>query len=214
MKNSLAALEQGIELGQEGAIARVFPVIPEREREPGAAHLPHAPEGAVDGRGRAPDDRCCDAPPSRARRTCSCATFAPVTRELLRHAQQRLDTFTQRRRARGPVVHLRVDVDGPLAAPGRIGPLVPDPLQVGRLRTRARARQQQVAAELEIQRRSARDRAPSRSASRVRRWAAARPSLLPRSQRHARDSVAGNPPRGAHAAWRNRIATRPRAARG
>ncbi len=52
----------------------------------------------------------------------------------------------------GPVVHLGVDVVGPVAGPHRAAVLVPDALQVGRLRPRAGGRHQQVTAEVEHQR--------------------------------------------------------------
>jgi hypothetical protein len=130
------SLQQWIELGEECAVTRVLEVIPEREREPGAAHLPHAPHGAVDGRGRPPDVGIVVRDPAARAVHLLCDPRA-ANRELLRHAQQRLDASGQGRRSGRPVVHLRIDVDRPLAAPGRVRPLVPDSLQVRGLRALA-----------------------------------------------------------------------------
>jgi hypothetical protein len=49
-----------------------------------------------------------------------------------------------------------VDVDRVLSAPRRIHPIVPDALQVGGLRARARARNQKVAPELKVESRQRR----------------------------------------------------------
>ena len=51
-----------------------------------------------------------------------------------------------------PVVDLRIAIDRPVGRPGRVQVLVPNPLKVGWLAARARRRDQQVAAELEIKR--------------------------------------------------------------
>src|SRR5579875_450186 len=51
-----------------------------------------------------------------------------------------------------PVVHLRVDVDGVLRSPRRIDRLVPDALKIRGKRTRARAGDEQVSAELKVDR--------------------------------------------------------------
>ena len=67
--------------------------------------------------------------------------------------RQRIHRLGQVGRERRPVVHLGVDVDGVLAAPRRRHALVPEALQVRRLRTGPRAGNQQVAAVLEIERR-------------------------------------------------------------
>ena len=57
----------------------------------------------------------------------------------------------QIRQLRRPGVHLGVDVGGVLAAPGGIEVLVPDPLEVGRLRPRPARRDHQVAAVLHVE---------------------------------------------------------------
>ena len=51
-----------------------------------------------------------------------------------------------------PVVHLGVDVDGVLRAPGRVDRLVPDALQICSERAGARAGDEHVATELEVDR--------------------------------------------------------------
>ena len=77
-------------------------------------------------------------------------------REILHHRHQRLHAFGEIRRLGGPVVHLGVDVDGVLRAPGRQQLVVPQALQVRRLRAGARTADEQVARVLEIQRRELR----------------------------------------------------------
>ena len=73
-------------------------------------------------------------------------------RQVRHHGRQRVHRLGQVRRQRRPVVHLGVDVDGVLAAPRRRHALVPEALQVRRLRTGPRAGDEQVAAVLEVER--------------------------------------------------------------
>ena len=92
--------------------------------------------------------------------------------EILDHGDQGLDGFGQGARFRRPVVHLGVDVDGVFAAPGRVGALVPNALEVGGLIAGAGAAEQEVAAKLVIQRGELRRRCPRRNGGCVRRSAA------------------------------------------
>ncbi len=72
-------------------------------------------------------------------------------REIGDEIQQRLVQLGEIGGLGGPVVHLRVDVQRPVRTPRRAHVFVPDALQVRRLRARAAARDQQVAAVLEQQ---------------------------------------------------------------
>ena len=72
-------------------------------------------------------------------------------RDVLNHFKQRLGAFRQVADLGGPVVHLGVDVDSVLAAPGRKHLLIPYTLQVGRLAAGAAAGEQNVTAELKHQ---------------------------------------------------------------
>ena len=51
----------------------------------------------------------------------------------------------------GPVVHLGVDVDGVVRAPGRVEVMIPDPLEVRGLGAGTRRRNQEIAPVLEQQ---------------------------------------------------------------
>ena len=64
---------------------------------------------------------------------------------------ERPHAFAKVRRFDRPVVHFQVDVRSVLAAPNRVRVLVPNALQVSRLAALARARNQQVTAELVMQ---------------------------------------------------------------
>ena len=76
--------------------------------------------------------------------------------QLPDHPEQRLGTLGEVGHLGRPVVHLRVDVGRVLRIPHGIHVLVPDPLQVGRLRARTRRGDQHIAPELEQQRREGR----------------------------------------------------------
>ena len=90
------------------------------------------------------------APVVHARRLCSSDAQA------VDQVEQGEVTVLQTRGLRGPVVHLRVDVDRELAVPGRHEALVPDSLQVRGERSGTAAREQEVAAELAVLRDEAR----------------------------------------------------------
>ena len=76
----------------------------------------------------------------------------PGDRQVLDQRRERIHRLLEIRGERRPVVHLGVDVDRVLAAPRRREAVVPDPLQVGRLRPWARAGDEQVARVLEVER--------------------------------------------------------------
>jgi len=144
--------QRWIDLREEGPVAAELVVVPQVLAQPRAARRPEAPERAVDRPRSSPQVRVMVADP---------AACAPVDAggpgaglgQVHHHRDQRLDALAQGRRLGGPVVHLRVDVDRVLAAPGRTHAVVPDALEVGRLCARPGAGDQQVASELEVQRR-------------------------------------------------------------
>src|SRR5205085_11926741 len=76
--------------------------------------------------------------------------------EVRDHAYERLVALGEVRHLRGPVVHLRVDVDGVLRLPRRRHLRVPDALKVRGLRAGARGGDEEVATELKIERREVR----------------------------------------------------------
>ena len=75
--------------------------------------------------------------------------LAALVRELADHAEERLGALGEVADLGRPVVHLGVDVGRVFRIPHGIHVLVPDPLEVGRLRSRTRGRDEKVAAELE-----------------------------------------------------------------
>ena len=87
-----------------------------------------------------------------------------------------------------PVVHLGVDVDRVLAFPRRVQQVVPDALQVRWLRARPRTGDQQVAAELVVQRGQC-GSLPSAKRARAHRWAR-RPRARRPSRGHAAEQSA------------------------
>src|SRR5262245_7705041 len=74
-------------------------------------------------------------------------------RQIGERREQRFVTFREARQFGRPVVHLRVDVDRPLAVPWWVFRLVPNALQIGRLRTGTRTGDQEVPSKLKIERR-------------------------------------------------------------
>ena len=148
-------LEQRIDRLQVGAVAVVLVALEENDRQPGAAGWPQAPLRPVDRRRRPPQigvvmrDPAAGAVhlPGRSR---------PGDRQILDQRRHRIHRLLEVRGERRPVVHLGVDVDRVLAAPRRREAVVPDPLQVGRLRAGTRAGDEQVAGVVEVERRQGR----------------------------------------------------------
>ncbi len=166
------AFQQRVDALQIAAIAGVLIAIPERQRQPGAARRPHAILRSVDRSGGAPQIGVVMRHPAAgavhlARR--------PRTghRQIRHHRRQRVHRLGQVGRERRPVVHLGVDVDGVLAAPRRRHALVPEALQVRRLRTGPRAGDEQVAAVLEVERGQTRIIPVAKRSARARRSARA-----------------------------------------
>ena len=149
------ALERGIKLFQLRRVAAELVAIPEVQAQPRAAHRPHAPRGTVNRRGRAPQVRVVMRHPA-ARAVLRLRGARAGHGEIIHHREQRLDALGEIARLGGPVIHLRVDVDGVFAAPRRACAVVPQPLQARRLTTGPRRADEQVTAKLIIQRRELR----------------------------------------------------------
>src|SRR5690606_23465840 len=130
------------------AIVRV--VFPKVLGEPRTAAAPASPEGAVDGARHTPEV-CVVMRYPTPRSVHHTRSLLSRHGEFTYHAKKRLVQFTEIGALRGPRVHLRVDVDGILAVPRRIHPIVPDTLQVRRLTAGLGRRDQQITPELKIQ---------------------------------------------------------------
>ena len=78
--------------------------------------------------------------------------LASVHREAPDQVEERLVALGEVRHLGGPHVHLGIDVDRPVAAPGGAHLVVPDPLEIGGLAARPGAGDQEVAAVLEVER--------------------------------------------------------------
>ena len=94
-------------------------MFPQILAEPRAAHRPHAGVRPVNRCGRAPQIRVVMDDPA----VCVVVDFGRAgagVRQIHDHRRQRLDAFGKIGHFGGPVIHLRVDVDGVLAAPRRI----------------------------------------------------------------------------------------------
>ena len=146
------ALEDRVDRAQVGTIAGVVEAIPQRDRKPCASRWPDSPLRTVDRRGGAPQVGVV------VRHPAAGAVHLPRRsragdRQVGHHRREGIHRLGQVRRQRRPVVHLGVDVDRVLAAPGRRQAVVPDALQVGRLRTRPGAGDEQVASVVEVERR-------------------------------------------------------------
>src|SRR5258705_1682779 len=103
---------------QKLLITTEFIVIPEMSAQPSAACRPETPQWAINRRGGAPEIGVVMAnPPASAILHLRGVTSVLV--KFRHHPSQRLVTLRQISRLRGPVVHLRVDVDGVLALPRR-----------------------------------------------------------------------------------------------
>ena len=140
---------------EEFAVAAEGVMLPEVGAEPGAAHAPVGPGGralseVADRGGLPPQIHIVVRYPAAAAVVDgggSCAGLA----EAFDQVEQRPVALGEVAGLGVPVVHLGVDVGGPVGAPGRADLVVPDALQVGGLGAGARAGDQQVAAVLEVE---------------------------------------------------------------
>ena len=149
-KKRLGAFHNRIGFAQEVFIARELVMLPQMSAKPGAAHRPHSPVGAINGRGGPP---CIGVvmshPTACAPHHFGC--FRAGLRDFAHHLQQRLVTLAQIGGFRRPVVHLGVDVDGVFRLPRRRSGSIPDALKVGRLVARTRRRNQQITPILKVE---------------------------------------------------------------
>ena len=140
-----------IDLRQIFFVASKEVMFPQILAEPCAAQRPQAGIRPVNRRGRAPQVGVVVSHPA-AGVVIHLGRAGAGLRQVHDHRGQRRDAFGKVRNLRGPVIHLRVDVDGVFAAPRRVHGIVPDALEIRGLAARTRAGDEQVARELEIQR--------------------------------------------------------------
>ncbi len=148
-KNWLAPFERRVEPGEELLVAGELIMFPQVLAEPRAAGGPEAP-GTVDRGGSPPEIGVVVGDPA-AGPPLHLGGAGAGFGEILDHGHERLDALAQIGGFGRPVVHLGVDVDRVLAAPGRVQAVVPKALERGRLSALARGTDEQVAAVLEIQ---------------------------------------------------------------
>src|ERR1043165_1817012 len=117
--------------------------------QPGFSHRPHAPGRTIDGCGSAPQICIMVSYPATSAPLNPCRA-RPSLGQILDHRDEGLDALSQIALFGGPVVHLRVDIDGVLAVPRRIHALVPETLQVRSLATGAGARDEKISSELKV----------------------------------------------------------------
>ena len=136
-------------VAEEGGVAGVVEVVPEVEGKPGSSHGPDASAECVDGG--------CVAPDVGVVMGDGAAGFVVALRgdgcggaRVVDEIEEGSVEVGQVGAVGQPVVHLSVDIDGVLGAPGRIDGIVPDALQVGGEGSGARAGDEHVAAVLKV----------------------------------------------------------------
>ncbi len=149
-RNSRRALQDRIEILEEFPIAGEEIVFPEMLAEPGTAHGPHAEPGCIDRSGPAPEVDVVVRHPAAAV-VVDAGGLRAGDGDLPEHVEEGLVALGEVRHLGRPVVHLGVDVDRVLAAPGWRDRLIPDALEVGGLSAGAAAGDQEIAAELEAE---------------------------------------------------------------
>ena len=140
---------------QELAVAREGVMLPEMLAQPGRAADGRAPARVFARRGESPrvgDDVRHPA----ARIVVGLRGLAARLDQRGDELVQRLMEFGEVADLGGPVVHLHVDVEMPVAVPRSLDFLGPDALQVGGQAAGPRGADEQVAAEVEVQRRQRR----------------------------------------------------------
>src|SRR5690349_15663201 len=101
--------------------------------QPGSAGGPHAEAGAIDGSGSPPEIGVMMANPATGT-VHGLGSVLSRSGYLANQLEQRFGAFGEVRFFHEPIIHLSIDVDGVLAAPGRTDRVVPEPLKVCRLR--------------------------------------------------------------------------------
>ena len=140
---------------QKLAVAGIAVVLVEMRAELRSTHLPVGPcrrtDPKTDRIAGAPDVDVMVRDPSRqVIGLLSCPLAVRV--QFLDETNQRLGAIAQIAAFHRLVVHLDIDIRGPVAAPGRRDLIVPNALQIGRLRTRSGSGNQKVASVLEVER--------------------------------------------------------------
>ena len=135
---------------EELPIAGEEVVFPEMLAEPGTADGPHAVLGRIDRSGPAPEIDVVVGHPAAAV-VVDAGGLRAGDRDVPEHVEEGLVALGEVCHLGRPVVHLGVDVDRVLAAPGGRDRLIPDALEVGRLSAGAAAGDQEIAAELEAE---------------------------------------------------------------
>ena len=120
-------------------------------REPGSTRRKHAPCGTIDRTCHTPEVGIMMSHPTLTtihilRRLRACLT------QITNHREEWLLRFSDVSYKGRPVVHLGIDIDGVLRIPRCIDLSIPDALQIGRLSTGLRRRDQQITAILHHQR--------------------------------------------------------------
>ena len=140
----------GIVGAEEIRVEGVFIMLGNVQAQPGRAHLPHrGGHKAVLRRTVAPDVGIVVRHPAGGP-VHGAGHLPPVGEHPPHVVKQRQVHLGQVAAFRGPVVHLRVDVDGVLAAPGGVEALAPQALEVGGQRAGTAGAAQQVAPVEEI----------------------------------------------------------------
>ena len=144
------AFEQGVGAGEVVAVAGEAPGVVVLDGEPGAAEGPHAPEGAVDGGGAAPEVEVVVGDPAGG----AIHLLGGAGSALGGFGDEAVEGLGALGEVAGegrPVVHLDIDVDGVFRAPGRGGFFVPNALEVGGLGAGAGGGEEEVASELGVE---------------------------------------------------------------
>ena len=158
-------LHHRIRAREERAIGLEQVVLPQMLREPRGAGRPQPRARQIAGRREAPDvgDVMRDEP---ARAVVHARGLAAGLAQRIEKLKQRLVQLGKVGHLRRPVVHLQIDVEVIVGVPRRAHAVVPHALQIRGKIARPAAGDQQVAAELEVQRVEHRIRAPRFTASR------------------------------------------------
>ena len=144
-------LHDGIRLREEGAIGIELIVLPQMLRQPRRAGGPQTRSRAISRRRESPDV----ADVMRDEAVGAVMDARGLSARLAQRfeiVEERLMELGEVRHFRRPVIHLQVDVEVIVAVPRREHAVVPQPLQVRGEPARAAARNQQIAAELKVER--------------------------------------------------------------
>ena len=139
-----STLHDRVIVGQQLAVACKEVLLPDVRRQPGTTRREHAPCRTVDRSGNAPEVGIVMRQPALAA-IHLLGSLGTRHAEVANHREQRLLGLDKVTHHGGPVVHLGIDIDGVFGVPGGILFAIPHTLQVGRLTTRLRAADKQIA---------------------------------------------------------------------